>query len=130
MNTNNKTTNNIQTFDHNEFVVTTSNKPQKEEVLKAISLSKELKSRYVSRRSFNKYKNAHSLDFYYVVEKDGLRIRWAEGEFFFHTYSSKMRMRNIRNNQRDHLIEALNLKSNEVIYVLTLGLGSEAILMA
>ena len=130
MNTSKKTTNNVQTFNHNQFVVTTSIKPRKEEVLKAISLSKELDSRYVSRRSFNKYKNANPLDFYYVVEKDGLRIRWEEGEFFFHPSSSKMRMRNIRNNQRDHLIEALDLKGHEIIYDLTLGLGSEAILMA
>ncbi|MFP4460958.1 MAG: class I SAM-dependent methyltransferase [Thermotogota bacterium] len=127
---NTKTTNSVQTFDHNDFIVTTSIKPQKEEVLRAIALSKELKARYVSRRSFNKYKTSNHLDFYYVVEKDGLRIRWKDGEFFFHPSSSKMRMRNIRNNQRDHLIEAMNLKGNEVVYDLTLGLGSEAILIA
>ena len=130
MNTRKKTTINITTFDHSEFVVTTSIKPRKEEVLKAISLSKELNSRYISRRSFNKYKMTTPLDFYYVVEKDGLRIRWEDGEFFFHPSSSKMRMRNIKNNQRDHLIEALDLKGDERIYDLTLGLGSEAILMA
>jgi hypothetical protein len=39
-------------------------------------------------------------------------------------------MRNIRNNQRDHLIETLNLEGDEIIYDLTLGLGSEAILIA
>src|SRR6056297_2911671 len=126
MNTRTKTINNIQQFDPNEFVVTTSIKPRKEEVLKALSLSKELKARYVSRRSFNKYKTTHPLDFYYVVEKDGLKIRWEDGEFFFHPSSSKMRMRNIRHNQRDHLIEALNLEGDEIIYDLTLGLGSEA----
>ena len=130
MNTRKKTINNINTFDHAGFVVTTSIKPRKEEVLRAISLAKELNTRYVSRRSLNKYKADKPLDFYYVVEKDGLRIRWEDGEFFFHPSSSKMRMRNIRNNQRDHLIEALDLKGDEIIYDLTLGLGSEAILMA
>jgi hypothetical protein len=123
MNTSKTTINNIQTFDHNEFVVTTSIKPRKEEVLRAISLSSELDARYVSRRSFNKYKSENHLEFYYVVEKE-------DGEFFFHPSTSKMRMRNIRNNQRDHLIETLNLEGDEIIYDLTLGLGSEAILIA
>src|SRR6056297_677430 len=126
MTMNSKTPHNVQPFDHHEFVVTTSIKPRKEEVLKAIALSKELNGRYVSRRSLNKYKTTNDLDFYYVVEKEGLRIRWEGGEFFFHPSSSKMRMRNIRNNQRDHLIEALNLEGDEIIYDLTLGLGSEA----
>ena len=130
MTTSKTTINNIHTFNHNEFVVTTSIKPRKEEVLRAISLAKELDARYVSRRSFNKYKSENHLEFYYVVEKEGLRIRWEDGEFFFHPSSSKMRMRNIRNNQRDHLIEALNLEGDEIIYDLTLGLGSEAILIA
>lgn len=121
---------NINTFDHSNFIVTTSIKPNAEEVLQAIELSKELKSRYVSRRSLNKFKERHTLDFFYVVEKDRLRIRWETGEFFFHPASSKMRMRNIRNEQRDHLIEILNLAGTETIFDLTLGLGSEAILMA
>ncbi len=130
MNTNKISNHNIQSFDHDAFVVTTSIKPTQDEVIKAISLSKELNSRYVSRRSLNKYKQAHPVIFYYVVEKEGLKIRWEDGEFFFHPSSSKMRMRNIRNNQHDHLIEALDLKGDEIIFDLTLGLGSEAILMA
>lgn len=127
---------NIRTFNHERFVVTTSIKPKKEEVLKAIELAKELNSKYVSRRSFNRYVKANPLDFYYVIEKDTMRIRWGEadaensGEFFFHPASSKMRMRNLRHNQRDHLIEILDLRGDELIYDLTLGLGSEAILMA
>ncbi len=130
MNTKMKIPTNINTFDHSNFVVTTSIKPDAKEVIRAIELSKELKSKYVSRRSLNKFKENHKLDFLYVVEKDGLKIRWQTGEFFFHPASSKMRMRNIRNDQRDHLIEILNLDGTETIFDLTLGLGSEAILMA
>jgi hypothetical protein len=127
---------NIKTFHHEHFAITTSIKPKKEEVLTAIELAEELGSQYISRRSFNSYIKSNPLDFYYVVEKDMMRIRWGEtdsdpsGEFFFHPASSKMRMRNIRHKQRDHLIEILDLQGDEIIYDLTLGLGSEAILMS
>ncbi len=127
---------NIKTFNHEHFVVTTSIKPKKEEVLRAIALAKELNSKYVSRRSFNRFMQSNPLDFYYVIEKDMMKIRWGEpggensGEFFFHPASSKMRMRNLRHKQRDHLIETLDLQGDELIYDLTLGLGSEAILMS
>jgi len=120
----------IKQFEGERFAVTTANRPKKREVLKAIKLADELNTEYISRRSFSRFQENHVLDFYYVVESERLVIRWNRGEFFFHPASSKMRMRNIRNNQRDHLIEILDLKGDERIYDLTLGLGSEAILMA
>lgn len=121
---------NIEVFDHENFVVTTANKPDRELVLKARRIARELNARYVSRRKLAEYREDNPLDFYYSVEKERLVIRWDEnGTFFFHPSSSKMRMRNIRNKQRDYLIETLNLKGDETILDLTLGLGSEAILM-
>eukprot|EP00828_Plagiopyla_frontata_P004153 TRINITY_DN11452_c0_g1_i5.p4 TRINITY_DN11452_c0_g1~~TRINITY_DN11452_c0_g1_i5.p4 ORF type:complete len:191 (-),score=12.00 TRINITY_DN11452_c0_g1_i5:15-587(-) len=121
---------NIEVFNHENFVVTTANKPDRELVLKARRIARELDARYVSRRKLAEYREDNPLDFYYSVEKERLVIRWDEnGTFFFHPSSSKMRMRNIRNKQRDYLIETLNLKGDETILDLTLGLGSEAILM-
>jgi len=120
----------IEVFNHEKFVVTTANKPDKELVIKARKLAKELGTRYVSRRKLAEYKKQFPIDFFYSVEKERLVIRWGEsGTFFFHPASSKMRMRNIRHNQRDYLIETLALKGDEQILDLTLGLGSEAILM-
>jgi len=125
-----KTQTEIKRFKDERFVVTTANRPKKREVLKAIKLADELNTAYISRRSFSRFQENNILDFYYVVESERMIIRWNGGEFFFHPASSKMRMRNIKNNQRDHLIEILDLKGDEIIFDLTLGLGSEAILMA
>jgi len=90
-----------------------------------------LKVKYVPRRKLKEFAKKSGLDFYYVVEKDGrVVIRWEGGEFFFHPSVSILRMRNIRNGQRDYLIEALELEGNEKVLDLTFGLGSEAILIA
>ena len=90
-----------------------------------------MKVKYVPRRKLKEFAKKSGLDFYYVVEKDGrVVIRWEGGEFFFHPSVSILRMRNIRNGQRDYLIEALELEGNEKVLDLTFGLGSEAILIA
>ena len=113
------------------FVITTSHRPTKEQVMKAKALAESLKADYIPRRILKELVEKGELDFYYVVEKGGrLVIRWKGGEFFFHPSVSILRMRNIRNGQRDYLIESLELEGNEKVLDLTFGLGSEAILIA
>ena len=114
-----------------KFVVTTSHKPKKEQVMKAKELAENLKVKYIPRRKLREFAEENELDFYYVVEKNGrVVIRWEGGELFFHPSVSILRMRNIRNGQKDYLIEALELEGNEKVLDLTFGLGSEAILIA
>ncbi len=110
------------------FVVTTSHRPRRNQVEKAIKLAEDLGTVYVPRRDL---KNLSDLDFYYVVESSGrVVIRWSNGVFFFHPSIAKVRMKNLQNHGRDYLIEAADLKGDEVVLDTTFGLGSEAILMA
>ncbi|MCD6550846.1 class I SAM-dependent methyltransferase [Thermotoga sp.] len=108
------------------FVVTTSHKPSKDQVIQARELAEKLGTDYIPRRRLKEIE----VDFYYVVEKSRLSIKWPGGEFFFHPSAAILRMRNIRNGQRDYLIETLQPEGNEVVLDTTFGLGSEAILMA
>jgi len=87
--------------------------------------------KFIPRKRLKEFAEKNELDFYYVVERDDrIVIKWKGGEFFFHPSVSILRMRNIRNGQRDYLIEALELEGNEKVLDLTFGLGSEAILIA
>jgi len=119
----------IKVFDNEYFFVTTSNKPEKAQSDRAYALSKELGCPFVLRKRFIEHFEKYPRSFYYVVEKERIVIRWKEGIFFFHPSSAKMRMRNLKHGQRDYLIEILDLKGSEKILDLTLGLGSEALLM-
>jgi len=122
---------NVQRFREESFFVTTSNRPKKELVIRAKELARLLKAPYISRRTLVQHQNPPQPDFYYVMETDRLVIRGADGsQLFFHPASAKMRHRNLKNGQEDHLINVLELRGNEQVLDLTLGLGSEAILMA
>ncbi|PLV59243.1 class I SAM-dependent methyltransferase [Thermotoga sp. KOL6] len=108
------------------FVVTTSHKPDKEQIMKAQELAESLGTIYVPRKRLKET----NVDFYYVVERNRLSIKWPGGEFFFHPSSAVLRMRNIKSGQKDYLIEVLQPKGNEIVLDTTFGLGGEAILMA
>ncbi len=110
--------------------VTTSHDPNEEQIQKAKKLADELKIPYLPRKD---YPNIHSMiqkEYCYVVEKSRIAVKSDHGEFFFHPSMAKVRMKNIKNGLKDHLIECLQLTGDEVILDTTLGLGSEAILMA
>ncbi|AEH50707.1 class I SAM-dependent methyltransferase [Pseudothermotoga thermarum] len=110
--------------------VTTSHHPEAYQVEQAIKLAKELGVPYLSRRRNPNLLEKLDDDYCYVVEKDRVVVKWRGGCLFFHPSIAKVRMRNIRNGLKDHLIECLELVGNEVILDTTLGLASEAILMA
>lgn len=110
--------------------VTTSHKPSKEQVLKALALSQELNLPYISRRKCPNLLEAVGDDYCYVVESDRIVVKYRGGSLFFHPSTAKVRMRNAKKGLKDHLIECLQLKGDELILDTTFGLGAEAILMA
>jgi 16S rRNA (guanine1516-N2)-methyltransferase len=114
-----------------KFVVTTSHKPSKEQVLKAKELAEKLGVDYIPRRQLSERVNKGEIDFYYVVEASGrIVIRWKGGEFFFHPSVAKVRMKNLESGGRDYLIDVMKFEGDEVVLDTTFGLGAEAILMA
>ncbi|MCS7175706.1 class I SAM-dependent methyltransferase [Pseudothermotoga sp.] len=110
--------------------VTTSHKPAKEQVLKARRLAEELGLPYLSRKNHSNLLSFVGDDYCYVVESDRIVVKYKNGSLFFHPSTAKVRMRNIKKGLKDHLIECLGLKGDELILDTTFGLGAEAILMA
>jgi 16S rRNA (guanine1516-N2)-methyltransferase len=107
-------------------VVTTSHKPNRQQVLRALEIADELGVRYVSRRHFIPRKDEAIL----VVESDRLSALKDGKRFFFHPSLAVIRKSNLDTAERDYLIESLELNGDEEVLDCTLGLGSEAILMA
>lgn len=110
--------------------VTTSHKPTKEQVLRAKQLSEELRLPYLSRRNHPNLMEVIKDDYCYVVEADRIVVKYKGGSLFFHPSTAKVRMRNVKKGLKDHLIECLELKGDELILDTTFGLGAEAILIA
>ncbi|AKI98073.1 class I SAM-dependent methyltransferase [Kosmotoga pacifica] len=116
-----------------KYIVTTSHKPSAELIARANKLAEEYGVPYISRRKLVEQLKEGKLDidFYYVLDRnEQLCIIYDEHKFFFHPSMAKLRLKNYREGQRDHLIENLKLEGNEEILDTTFGLGSEALLMA
>jgi len=116
-----------------KYAVTTSHKPTNELAMKAQKIAVEYKVPYISRRKLVELKKEGKLDldFYYVLDRnEQLYILYDNSKFFFHPSMAKLRLKNYREGQRDHLIENLGLTGEERILDATLGLGSEALLMS
>ncbi|CCU86074.1 MULTISPECIES: class I SAM-dependent methyltransferase [Mesotoga] len=113
------------------FVVTTSHKPTREEVVNARTLAEELGVKYVSRGRLREFEKESPVDFYYVFDKNGqLSIKAGESVFFFHPGMSKVRYKNIKLQNSDYLINSMELHGEEIVLDTTFGLGNEALLIA
>ncbi len=108
------------------MVVTTAHKPNHQQVNRAKLLSSELECRYVPRRHFKPVKD----EIVIITERDGISAMKDDKRLFFHPSLAVLRKSNFELGQRDYLIESLSLSGNEKVLDCTLGLGSEAILIA
>ncbi|OAA30099.1 methyltransferase [Kosmotoga arenicorallina S304] len=116
-----------------KYAVTTSHKPSAELALKAQQIAREYGVPYMPRRKLTELKKEGKLDldFYYVLDRnEQLYILYGDSKFFFHPSMAKLRLKNYREGQRDHLIENMCLNGDEKVLDATFGLGSEALLMA
>lgn len=112
-----------------KWIFTTSHKPAKQQVLKAQHLANEYSGKYISRRHVGKYVDEKG--FYFVVEKDmSLSAKWKGGSFFYHPSISKIKMKTYTKTGHDFLIESIHPSKEDVVLDLTMGLGSEALLIA
>ncbi len=107
-------------------MVTTSHKPDPQQAVRARELANRLNVRYVSRRHLMPRIGESII----VVENDGITALKDDRKFFFHPSLAIIRKSNLDCGQEDYLMDALDLNGNESVLDCTLGLGSEALLMA
>lgn len=111
------------------FIVTTTRKPDKSIETFAEEISLRLGGKFVQREdfSFETLKKAHEVENILLVKKNSLSIITSDGELFFHPNTAHLRIKNLRENRGDRLIDALNISAGAKILDCTLGLGSDAI---
>ncbi len=107
-------------------MVTTSHKPLPHQVSRAKALADDFGCRYIPRRHFFFLEG----EIVIIVEKNGISAVKDGKRLFFHPSLSVLRKSNVESGQRDYLIESLDLSGNERVLDCTLGLGSEALLIA
>lgn len=113
----------------NDFIVTTTRKPDFATKAFAEEISLELGRKFVSREdnSFDAMRKTYNVENILVIKKNSLTVVTSEGEFFFHPNTAHLRIKNLRCGEGDRLIDALKISEGAKILDCTLGLGSDAI---
>jgi len=115
----------------NPILVTTSHGAKQEIRNKAKHYASEHGLQYISRRKIGDLNTLSSKNCIYVFSQEKiLSIVHKGGELFFHPSVAKIRMLNICKGQPDHLIDSLSLNRDSNVLDTTLGLGTEALLIA
>ena len=111
------------------FIVTTTRKPDSAQKTFAEEISSKLGGKFVSREdfSFDMLKKIHDAENILLVKKNSLSVITSAGELFFHPNTAHLRIKNLRGGEGDRLIDALKITEGSKILDCTLGLGSDAI---
>ena len=111
------------------LIVTTGAKMEPENVRLAQETARHLSSRYVERgrTALSSLREHHQAGNILIVRHGELFLDTPAGEFFFHPSMAHVRVKNLRQGQRDHFVEAAGLRAGMSVLDCTLGLGADAI---
>ncbi|MHB8158382.1 MAG: class I SAM-dependent methyltransferase, partial [Desulfocucumaceae bacterium] len=114
------------------LAVTTSLRDGGKQLEKALIIGTALNVPYLPREnhSIEELLLIHNLQGLLVLGKESLAYKYQGGEFFFHPGMAKLRIKEINNGKTDQMIKALDLRPGDSVLDCTLGLGSDAIVMA
>ena len=111
-----------------EFIITTITKVNTDLIYQAQALAQKLNKKFVTRNnlSLERLKQDNNVDNILIFTKDGLKAHTSQGDLFFHLNMAQLRILNLNRNQKDHLVEAMDLKPKMSVLDCTLGLGTDA----
>lgn len=114
------------------FIVTTARKPKLDSEILAANFAEKLNLKFVPRADFSldALKKFHGAENILLVRKNCPVIVTADGELFFHPSTAHLRIKNLRQNLGDRLIDAANIQRGDKILDCTLGLGSDSIVLS
>ena len=112
-----------------EFIITTITKVNTDLIYQAQALAQKLNKKFVTRNnlSLERLKQDNNVDNILIFTKDGLKAHTSQGDLFFHLNMAQLRILNLNRNQKDHMVEAMDLKPKMSVLDCTLGLGTDAI---
>ncbi len=111
-----------------EFIITTITKVNTDLIYQAQALAQKLNKKFVTRNnlSLGRLKQDNNVDNILIFTKDGLKAHTSQGDLFFHLNMAQLRILNLNRNQKDHMVEAMDLKPKMSVLDCTLGLGTDA----
>ena len=111
-----------------EFIITTITKVNTDLIYQAQALAQKLNKKFVTRNnlSLERLKQDNNVDNILIFTKDGLKAHTSQGDLFFHLNMAQLRILNLNRNQKDHMVEAMDLKLFMFFFDCTLGLRTDA----
>lgn len=111
------------------LIVTTDRKCHTDSVELAQWAAKELNMPFAARQreSLSELRGKYGVEQILVAKKGALTLDTPEGELFFHPNMAQIRVKNIRSEQGDRLVEAMGLQEGMSVLDCTLGFGADAI---
>ena len=111
-----------------EFIITTITKVNTDLIYQAQALAQKFNKKFVTRNnlSLERLKQDNNVDNILIFTKDGLKADTSQGDLFFHLNMAQLRILNLNRNQKDHMVEAMDLKPKMSVLDCTLGLGTDA----
>ena len=111
-----------------QFIITTITKVNTDLIYQAQALAQKFNKKFVTRNnlSLERLKQDNNVDNILIFTKDGLKAHTSQGDLFFHLNMAQLRILNLNRNQKDHMVEAMDLKPKMSVLDCTLGLGTDA----
>ena len=111
-----------------EFIITTITKVNTDLIYQAQALAQKFNKKFVTRNnlSLERLKQDNNVDNIFIFTKDGLKAHTSQGDLFFHLNMAQLRILTLNRNQKDHMVEAMDLKPKMSVLDCTLGLGTDA----
>lgn len=115
-----------------KIAVTTTREADESLNDKAKSISKELNIEYIKRGNYS-IKNTilkNDFDYLVVVEKDKIVIKGEDSTVFWHPNLSELKIKSMRQGNKESIIEATNLEKGNSILDCTLGLAGDSLVFS
>ena len=112
-----------------QAIITTDRKCHTESISLAKAMAEQLSIKYAERCKYSVpvLMEKHEAEVVLVAYPGELRLHTAAGELFFHPNMSQLRLKNLRQGDKDHMTEAMGLTEGMSVLDCTLGFGADAI---
>lgn len=114
------------------IAVTTTREADNSLNYKAAKISKDLNIPYIKRDNFSIKKTIlkDGFDYLLVVERDKVVIKGEDSTLFWHPNMSELKIKSIRQGNKEAIIEATKLKEGNSILDCTLGLAGDSLVFS
>lgn len=110
-------------------ISTTGRRFRPENVRLAKEVAQKFGIPYVARNreSMEELREQYDCELILVAKKGLLVLDTLQGELFFHPNMAHLRLKNLRMGERDHMVDAMDLRPGMTVLDCTLGFGADAI---